>query len=136
MYKLNTMELEVHILEVLKPIKGLLNMRETHFASNNSGSEEGTYIFSDQQGYHFVYSEKGCETKHNVTDNLFEITFWTVNSLVSSVALELLRKNIFEVENQRKYIFEQKLKLFEKIGSNYKKAAEIQIDESIKQNPL
>lgn len=136
MFKFDTMELEMHILEELKPVKELLNLEEIHFMPNNSGSEEGIYIFSDHQGYHFVYSEKGCETKHNVTDNLFEITFWTANSLISSLALELLKRNIFEVENQRKYLFDQNLILFEKIGSNYKKAAEIYIDENLKQNPL
>lgn len=136
MFKLDTIELKIHILEELKPVKELLNLEEIHFMPNNSGSEEGIYIFSDHQGYHFVYSEKGCETKHNVTDNLFEITFWTANSLISSLALELLKRNIFEVENQRKYLFDQNLILFEKIGSNYKKAAEIYIDENLKQNPL
>lgn len=129
MFKLDTIGLEKHIMEELTPIKDLLNLKGIYFAKNNSGSEEGTYIFSDQQGYHFVYSEKGCETKHKVTDNLFEITFWTANTLVSSLALELLKKNISKVENQRQYIWEQKLIYLEKMGSNYKKAAEIQIDE-------
>lgn len=60
---------------------------------------------------------------------MFEITFWTVNMLVGSLALELLKKNISKVENQRQYIWEQKLIYLEKMGLNYKKAAEIQIEE-------
>lgn len=136
MFKLDTMELQTHILEELESVKELLNLEKIHFIPNKSGSEEGIYVFSDHQGYHFVYSEKGCETKHKVTDDLFEITFWTANSLISSLALELLKRNMFEVENQRKYLFEQNLILFEKIGSNYKKAAEVYIEENLKQNPL
>lgn len=136
MFRLDTVDLEKHILQEIKPIQELINLNSIHFAKNNSGSEEGTYIFSDQQGYHFVYSERGSETKHNVTDNLFEITYWTINSLVSSVALDLLRKNINKVENQRQYIFEQELMLLELIGANYKKTREIQIDEILKENPL
>lgn len=135
-FKLDTIELEAHILEELKSIKELVNLKEVHFVQNNSRSEEGTYIFSDQQGYHFVYSERGIETKHKVTDNLFEITFWTIDLLISSVAMELLRKNILDVGNQRQYIFEQELILYDKISLNYKKAAEIRIDEILKQNPL
>lgn len=136
MLKLNTMELEEHILDELKPIKELLNLQDIHFAQNDSGSEEGTYIFSDHQGYHFVYSERGCETQHNVTDNLFEITFWAADSLIGSIAMELLQKNIHEVKDQRKYLFEQIRILFEKIGSNYLKAEEIRIDEILKNHPL
>lgn len=136
MFRLDTKGLEVHILKEVKPIQELANLKELFFAKNNSGSEEGTYIFSDQQGYHFVYSERGSETKHNVTDNLFEISFWTANSLVSTIALDLMKKNIKKGENQRKYIFEQRLMLLEKIGINYKKAGEIEIDEILKENPI
>ena len=136
MFKLDTKDLGHHILNEIRPIKELVNFKELHFTKNTSGSEEGTYIFSDQQEYHFVYSERGNETKHKVTDNLFEITFWTIDSIVGSIAFDLMKKNIKEVENQRKYIFEQRLMLLEKIGTNYKKACEIEIDEILKENPL
>lgn len=136
MFRLDTKDLEAHILKEIKPIQELINLKELHFTKNSSGSEEGTYIFSDQQGYHFVYSERGNETKHKVTDNLFEITFWTINSLVGSIAFELMKNNIKKGENQRKYIFEQRLILLERIGTNYKKAGEIEIDEILKENPL
>ncbi len=136
MFRLDTKDLEAHILKEIEPIHGLINLKEFHFTKNSLGSEEGTYIFSDQQGYHFIYSERGNETKHKLTDNLFEITFWTINSIVSSIAFDLMKKNIKKGENQRKYIFEQRLILLEKIGVNYKKAGEIEIDEILKENPL
>lgn len=136
MFKMDTKNLEIYLLKEIKPIRDLINLQDFHFEKNSPGSEEGTYIFSDQQGYHFVYSERGSETKHNVTDNLFEITFWVINSLVYSIAFDLLKKNVKKVENQRKYLFEQQLILLEKVGSNYKKAGEIEIDEILKKNPL
>jgi hypothetical protein len=135
-FRLDTKNLETHIRGEIEPIQESVNLKEFHFDKNNSGSEEGTYVFSDRQGYHFVYSERGSETKHKTTDSLFEITFWTINSLVGSIALNLMKKDIEKVENQRKYIFEQKLMLLEKIGPNYKKAGEIEIDEILKENPL
>lgn len=136
MFKVDTTDLKNHIIQEIKPIQEMVNLDLIQFVKNNSGSEEGTYVFSDQQGYHFVYSERGSEIKHNVTDNLFEITFWIINLLVNSVVLDLLKKNMNEVKNQREYIFEQRLKLLELVGSNYKKAGEIQIDEILKENPL
>lgn len=136
MFKMDTKNLEIYLLKEIKPIRDLINLQDFHFEKNSPGSVEGTYIYSDQQGYHFVYSERGSETKHNVTDNLFEITFWVINSLVYSIAFDLLKKNIKKVENQRKYLFEQQLILLEKVGSNYKKAGEIEIEEILKNNPL
>ena len=136
MFKLDSSDLEMHILKEIEPIKEMVKSEQIHFYKNSSGSDEGIYIFSDLQGYHFVYSERGEETKHKVTDSLFEITFWVINHLVSSVALEMLKENVNKVKDQRQYIFEKKLELLEIVGTNYKKAGEIQIIEILKDNPL
>lgn len=136
MFKLDSSDLEMHILKEIEPIKEMVKSEQINFYKNSSGSDEGIYIFSDLQGYHFVYSERGEETKHKVTDSLFEITFWVINHLVSSVALEMLKENVNKVENQRQYIFEKRLELLELVGTNYKKAGEIQISEILKDNPL
>ena len=136
MFKWDSSDLEMHILKEIEPIKEMVKSEQIHFYKNSSGSDEGIYIFSDLQGYHFVYSERGEETKHKVTDSLFEITFWVINHLVSSVALEMLKENVNKVKDQRQYIFEKKLELLEIVGTNYKKAGEIQISEILKDNPL
>ena len=136
MFKLDSSDLEMHILKEIEPIKEMVKSEQIHFYKNSSGSDEGIYIFSDLQGYHFVYSERGEETKHKVTDSLFEITFWVINHLVSSVALEMLKENVNKVKDQRQYIFEKKLELLEIVVTNYKKAGEIQISEILKDNPL
>ena len=136
MFKLDSSDLEMHILKEIEPIKEMVKSEQIHFYKNSSGSDEGIYIFSDLQGYHFVYSERGEETKHKVTDSLFEITFWVINHLVSSGALEMLKENVNKVKDQRQYIFEKKLELLEIVGTNYKKAGEIQISEILKDNPL
>lgn len=136
MFKLDTLELQTHILKELEPIQDLMDLEDYHFERNSAGSREGTYIFSDEQGYHFVYSERGLETTHKVTEELFEITFWVIMPVVDSIVFDLLRKNIDSIENQRKYIYEQELLFLEKIGPNYKKAGEIRIDEKLKEDPL
>lgn len=135
MLRLDNESLESYILNTMKPIQDLVNLEELYFMQNHSGSAEGVYIFSDEQGYHFVYSERGSETRHKLTDNLFEITYWTIHEFVSSIAFEMLKNNISMIENQREYIFKQSLSLMEKIGPNFKKEEEIRIDELIKENP-
>ena len=46
----------------------MVDLSYIYFSDNNLGSE-GLYIFMNQQGYHFVYSERGTEITHKVTDN-------------------------------------------------------------------
>lgn len=133
-FQLTTMELGVHITEVLTPIYSLLDLGRFYFSSETRGAE-GFYIFSDEKGYHMVYSERGCESTHKITDNLFEITFWVADALIGNIAFRSLGKDSDEMADQRKFLFEQELKLFEKLGPNYKKAAEIRIDEILKEYP-
>ena len=130
---LNNKDLENHILKEISPIREMVDLSYIYFSEDNLGSEEGLYIFMNKQGYHFVYSERGKETTHNVTDNLFEITFWVIRSLIFSSVLSTLDKN---VKNQRKYIFEQELKLLELVGEDYRKVGEAHINEILRYYPL
>lgn len=130
---LNNKDLENYILQEISPIREMVDLSYIYFSEDNLGSEEGLYIFMNQQGYHFVYSERGKETTHNVTDNLFEITFWVIRSLIFSSVLSTLDKN---VKNQRKYIFEQELKLLELVGEDYRKVGEAHINEILRYYPL
>lgn len=133
---LNNKDLENHILQEINPIREMVDLSCIYFFENTSGSEEGLYIFLNQRGYHFVYTERGIETMHKITDSLFEITFWTIKTLILSSASDLLDKNIDKVKNQGQYIVEQELKLFELVGGNYRKVGEAYISEILKENSL
>ena len=97
---------------------------------------EGYYIFSDIQGYHFIYSERGQDTTHYITGNIFEIIYWVISSLTSSLAINCMSEETGEISNQRKYILDKQLELLSIIGGNIRKAGEIEISESLKNNPL
>lgn len=133
---LNNKDLENYILQEISPIREMVDLSYIYFSDNNLGSEEGLYIFMNQQGYHFVYSERGIETTHKVTDNLFEISFWTIRALISDIESDLLEKNIGKVKNQRQYIFEQRLRLLELVGEDYRKVGEAHINEILRYYPL
>jgi hypothetical protein len=135
MEKLNTEQLRKYIIQEVSKIVDILP-DNYYFQKNNSRSNEGTYIYSDKIGYHIVYSEKGSENSHKITDNEFEISFWVLNSIVRAMAIDYMRKNIKSGENQREIIFNRELELLDKAGENYRKAGEIYISEILKKNPL
>ena len=135
MNNLTTEQLREHILQELNKIN-ISQINNYYFEKNNAGGREGTYVYSDSQGYHYVYSEKGNESKHKITDNVFDVSFWVIDSVISSLAIDYMRKNIQPGENQRKVIFAKELELLKEIGENYYKAGEIEIDEILKENPL
>lgn len=135
MENLNTEQLKDYIIQVSNKLISKLP-EEYYFSKNNSGSEEGVYIFSDEKGYHIVHSEKGSETSHKLTDNKFEISFWVIKLIVRTLAIDYMRKNVKPGENQREMILKKELELFGTVGKNYFKVGEVYINEMLKENPL
>lgn len=136
MFKLSTGDLKIHIVERASRLGDISRINEYNFVKNNHGSADGFYIYSDGQRYHFVYSGRGTENTHNVTDNLFEITYWVISSITDTLAIAYMRAHISSNQTQRKVVFDQKLRLLNMVGENYKKAGEIEISELLKTAPL
>jgi hypothetical protein len=132
---LTTKQLEEYIMTELA--RGNCVIPDTfYFVKNKIEGEDCTYIFSDKQGYHIVQSERGSEITHKLTDDIFEITFWTISMIFRTMAIKYMAKVVKPGDNQRKIIFEKELDLYKQIGDSYLKAGEIRIGEIIKNNPL
>jgi len=133
---LSNNELREHILvlyENLKPYNGDCQL-DICFDENNLNSE-GLFVFSNHQGYHYLYSERGEETTHKVTDDIFEISFWIFQPVTSSIAFEFAAKNIEQKKSRRQIAFEKQLEYLDILGENFRKRGEIEIDEILKVYP-
>lgn len=132
---ITTRELEGEILKKVEILKACDEISiDFIFERNRENGKDGVYIWADNQGYHFVVSERGCELKHKVTDNVFEINFWVVYPLVSRMAFEYEYKNRNN-RNSREVAFAKMLEYLSALGVNYRKRGEIEIDEILKVNP-
>ena len=105
------------------------------YMENTSNSQEGEYVFSDNQGYHYVYSERGTESMHKTTDDLFEISYWVLDSIITSMAFDYELRHRIPNQDCRRIAFEKRLELLDYIGSNYRKRGEIEVDQILKANP-
>ena len=113
-----------------------VNLSEYYFQETDGKGNEGTYIYSNNRGsYYFVYSERGNISKLKITDSVFEISFWFVNSIASEIAIKYMNDHYKTGENYRTGFFNKQLETLEKVGENYKKAGEIEISEILKNNP-
>jgi hypothetical protein len=107
---------------------------QIHFSQSDLGYD-GTYIYSDAQGYHYVETERGEKTTHKVTDDVFEISYWVLEPMVSELAFNFEAKNRVYGEDSRKLAFRKKLELFALVGENFKKREEIEQSEILKRIP-
>jgi hypothetical protein len=132
---MTTEELKKIIELELKMIPNECQVDAPFFEKNTERSPEGTYVFSDSQGYHYVYSERGSESIHKITDDTFEIRYWVVSPIVFTIAGFFERQNRIQGEDIRRLLFEKALEVMSTIGTSYRKRTEIYIDEVLKLHP-
>ena len=132
---LETNELEQEIRFGISKVSEIKSASNLKFKKNIKNGEDGMYIFSDLQGYHYVLMERGKEVIHKITDDVFEICFWCFFELTSDAAFDYELENRDENLNYRKVAFTKQLEYLNTIGESYRKRGEIEIDDILKKYP-
>ena len=133
---LTTDELKRSIKVKISELKDIKNVGDIRFEKNIKNGEDGTYIFADEQGYHYVQMERGKEQRHKVTDDVFEICFWCLYDLICIASFNYEFENRKENINSREAAFNKQLEYLSLLGDNFKKRGEIEISEILKAHPL
>lgn len=136
---LTTKEIKEKVLEKIKILKksqkNNLDIEHIYFGEGNFQNREGISVFSNVKGYHVIYTERGKEMRHLVTDNLFELMYWIFRDIIFSIASEYEKKNRIKNQDFRRVIFMKEIELFSIIDTNLAKRCEIEIDEILKIAP-
>jgi hypothetical protein len=138
---LNTEELRDNILteycklKEVAEIDGIYMDINIYFAKGTPNNREGSFVFADNHGYHFVYTEHGEEKRHQITYDLFEISYWVFEEMIFMMASKFELKNRRQNQDFRRILFAKELELFGLIGDNFRKRSEIAIDEILKIAP-
>lgn len=109
---LSTYELELYIkekyLEKLKIfLKEDVKLEGVFFDIGYDNSPEGTYVYTNENGYNYLFTEKGKIREHQTTNEIFQITYWVIDQSIFSIALKYATHN-------RDYGMDFRRKLFEK----------------------
>lgn len=137
-----TNELKTHLNEVYDKLKVLAQNDEVYTQLNVDFSNvmphglEGTCCYTDKDGYHYLYVERGSVQRHDITQSLFKITYWVLESQVFSMAVEYERKHRIRNQDSRRIIFKKQLQYFEVIGDRYILKAENDINNTLKDYPF
>lgn len=108
---------------------------DVYFGNGTTNNVEGTYTYSDETGYHYVYTEKGNINSHKITDNLFEISYWIYANQAFKISLIYAKNHRKNNQDFRRVLFAKEIELLGLIGENYRKRGEIEVDEILKVAP-
>lgn len=135
-------ELRHHINKVYSNVESLAEKDEVYmqlnvaFENEMPRGMEGIYCYSDVDGYHYRYVERGVVQKHDITQSLFEITYWVIEPQILSMAVKYERKHRINNQDSRRIMFEKELQFFEILGDDYKQKAENDINKILEEHPF
>ena len=137
-----TNELKSYINEVYDKLKPLTDNDEVDsqlnvdFSNEKPHGLEGTSCYADKDGYHYQYVERGSVQRHDITQSLFEVTYWVLEPQIFSMAVEYERKHRISNQDSRRIIFKKQIQYFEVMGNNYKHRVENDIINTLKDYPF
>lgn len=139
---LDTAELERHIKLVYSKVipimkkDNILVPLNTIFRENTSFDFQGEFCFTDKNGYHFRITERNRIYRDDTTQNLFDITYWTINGEISEAAAIYESKNRIDNQDFRRIMFSKEIQYFEAIGDEYAQRARLEIESILKKAPF
>jgi len=137
-----TNKLKKHINNVYSKLRrfaeidGIYRPLNIDFANEMPRGMEGFYCYTDTEGYHYRYVERGIVQNHEITQNLFEVTYYAIKPCIFSMAVQYERKYRIINQDSRRIMFKKELQLFDLIGEDYRQRAEFEINEILKEYPF
>ena len=129
----NTKTLEEYILSMYDKIIPLMQQDgisiplNTLFRKNTPHDNQGEFCFTDEDGYHYRVLERGKLYCDDITQNIIEITYWTIDSEISEAAAIYESKHRLPNQDFRRIMFAKTLQYYNILGDEYIQMAQSEI---------
>lgn len=137
---LSTLELNDYIKEhyiriIEKEINQEVKLSNLFFTVGTRNSVEGTYIYSDNSGYNYLYIEKGEVKVHKITTDILHISYWVVEDIVFDYSIAYATNNKITGRDFRRQLFQKEKEIWKNLDSyGYQKKKE-EIENILLKNP-
>lgn len=136
---LTTIELKKYIYDIIENTFSKKQFTKidinVNFTVGTANSIEGTYVYSDDKGYHYLFTEKGKIRFHKISQKITDITYWILEDVVFNIALKYATENQEKGVDFRKKLFEKELEIWCLFGKDYYAMKKRDIENTLKDNP-
>lgn len=129
-----TDELAQHITQIVHNNLGDIDIPIV-FDKPKSANLEGTYVFSDNEMYHYVFIERGKVGFYNRYTKLVDIYYAVIKDLIAPIAKDYEFKNRNRGQDFRRIWFSKELVLWALFGEELYNKAKREIDAIILNHP-
>ena len=130
-----TIELKRYIINQIENKIGSVDWRKINFAEGNENSAEGTYIFSRDNVYHILFTEKGKVREDKITTDEKEVIRSVLVIVSFDIAMEFAISNREKNKDFRRKLFEKEVEIYSLFGETFEKSKKREIEEILKENP-
>ena len=130
-----TNELKRYIINQIENKIGSVDWRKINFAEGNENSAEGTYIFSRDNVYHILFTEKGKVREDKITTDEKEVIRSVLDIVSFDIAMEFAISNREKNKDFRRKLFEKEVEIYSLFGETFEKSKKREIEEILKENP-
>ena len=130
-----TIELKRYIINQIENKIGSVDWRKINFAEGNENSAEGTYIFSRDNVYHILFTEKGKVREDKITTDEKEVIRSVLDIVSFDIAMEFAISNRETNKDFRRKLFEKEVEIYSLFGETFEKSKKREIEEILKENP-
>lgn len=132
---LSTEELEKYIYNEVCTRLGNVICGNLFFAEGTDNSIEGSYIFSKNEEYHILYTEKG-KIRSDIVTNEERDVLWNVLQIITpNIAMEYALRNRENGRDFRRAFFTKEKEIFSMFGKDFEKRKDAEIEEILSRNP-
>ncbi|MDD3393472.1 MAG: Imm63 family immunity protein [Anaerotignum sp.] len=132
---LSTVELEIYIKKSIKDILPKVEIKGINFCVGYNNSPEGTYVFSEDGKYHFMFTEKGRISDDKELYDVTEVLLNVLNAVLFDISMEYAIENRIEGKDFRRSLFKKEIELFSMFGEDFKQRKSKEIQEILLENP-
>ena len=130
-----TIELKRYIINQIENKIGSVDWRKINFAEGNENSAEGTYIFSRDNVYHILFTEKGKVREDKITTDEKEVIRSVLDIVSFDIAMEFAISNREKNKDFRRKLLEKEVEIYSLFGETFEKSKKREIEEILKENP-
>ena len=117
-----TIELKRYIINQIENKIGSVDWRKINFAEGNENSAEGTYIFSRDNVYHILFTEKGKVREDKITTDEKEVIRSVLDIVSFDIAMEFAISNREKNKDFRRKLFEKEVEIYSLFGETFEKS--------------
>lgn len=126
---LSTEELEKYIYNEVCTRLGNVICGNLFFAEGTDNSIEGSYIFSKNEEYHILFTEKGKIRSDIVTNEEIDVLWNVLQIITPNVAMEYALCNREKGRDFRRALFSKEKEIFSMFGKDFEKRKDAEIEE-------